>query len=57
MYMSLADDSVLIDDGKKSFWLEKGSGKKCYMLSAMDLKIAWIDTPEYWKWKKDPESK
>ncbi|KAG2264455.1 hypothetical protein Bca52824_071534 [Brassica carinata] len=57
IYMSLADDSVLIDDGKKSIWLEKGSGKKCYMLSAMDLKIAWIDTPEYWKWKKDPESK
>ncbi|CAN7026544.1 unnamed protein product [Brassica rapa subsp. trilocularis] len=57
MYMSLADDSVLMDDGKKSFWLEKASGKKCYMLSAMDLNIAWMDTPEYWKWKKDPESK
>ncbi|WZZ01967.1 hypothetical protein YC2023_074295 [Brassica napus] len=69
IYMSLADDSVLIDDGKKvetfiesdsgkcSFWLEKASGKKCYMLSAMDLKITWSDCPAYWKWKKDPESK
>ncbi|KAJ0240455.1 F-box protein PP2-B1 [Hirschfeldia incana] len=57
MYMSLADDSVLIDDGKKSFWLEKVSGKKCYMLSAMDLKIAWINFFLYWNWNKDPESK
>ncbi|CAF1999678.1 unnamed protein product [Brassica oleracea var. botrytis] len=57
MYMSLADDSVLIDDGKKSFWLEKGSGKKCYMLSAMDLNILWINRPLYWKWNTDPESK
>uniref|UniRef100_M4E7R8 F-box domain-containing protein n=1 Tax=Brassica campestris TaxID=3711 RepID=M4E7R8_BRACM len=57
IYMSLANDSVLIDDGKKSIWLEKGSGKKCYMLSAMDLNIAWIDRPLYWKWNTDPESK
>ncbi|KAF8117525.1 hypothetical protein N665_0009s0049 [Sinapis alba] len=57
MYMSLADDSVLIDDGKKSFWLEKGSGKKCYMLSAMDLMIIWIDTPAYWQWSIVPDPK
>ncbi|CDY17601.1 BnaA06g34200D [Brassica napus] len=57
IYMSLANDSVLIDDGKKSIWLEKGSGNKCYMLSAMDLNIIWIDRPLYWKWNTDPESK
>ncbi|RID60255.1 hypothetical protein BRARA_F03423 [Brassica rapa] len=57
IYMSLANDSVLIDDGKKRIWLEKGSGNKCYMLSAMDLNIIWIDRPLYWKWNTDPESK
>ncbi|CAH8387578.1 unnamed protein product [Eruca vesicaria subsp. sativa] len=54
--MSLADDPVLIEDGKKSFWLEKGSGKMCYMLSAMDLKIVCSDWPDCWQWKKDPDS-
>uniref|UniRef100_A0A1J3I5V7 F-box protein PP2-B1 n=1 Tax=Noccaea caerulescens TaxID=107243 RepID=A0A1J3I5V7_NOCCA len=57
IYLSLADDSVLIDDGKKSFWLEKSSGKKCYMLSAMDLTIVWGDSPAYWQWITVPESK
>ncbi|KAG2264453.1 hypothetical protein Bca52824_071532 [Brassica carinata] len=57
IYLSLADDSVLIDDGKKSFWLEKGSGKRCYMLSAMDLKITWSDCPVYWQWNTVPDSK
>ncbi|CAH8387649.1 unnamed protein product [Eruca vesicaria subsp. sativa] len=57
MYMSLTDDSVLIDDGKKMFWLEKGSGKKCYMLSAMDLNIIWSDCSVYWQWNTVPESK
>ncbi|KAL1222713.1 F-box protein PP2-B1 [Cardamine amara subsp. amara] len=56
-YLSLANDSVLIDDGKKSFWLEKSSGKKCYMLSAMDLTITWGDSPAYWQWINVPESK
>ncbi|CAH2045760.1 unnamed protein product [Thlaspi arvense] len=57
MYLSLADDSVLIDDGKKSFWVEKSSGKKCYMISAMDLTIIWGDSPAYWQWNTVPESK
>ncbi|KAF8117028.1 hypothetical protein N665_0012s0043 [Sinapis alba] len=57
IYLSLADDPVLIDEGKKSFWLEKASGKKCYMLSAMDLKITWSDSPAYWLWVTVPESK
>ncbi|KAL1222719.1 F-box protein PP2-B10 [Cardamine amara subsp. amara] len=56
LYFSLCDDPVLIDDGKKSFWLEKSSGKKCIMLSAMSLSIIWGDTPHYWKWIPSPES-
>ncbi|KAG7558498.1 F-box-like domain superfamily [Arabidopsis thaliana x Arabidopsis arenosa] len=57
IFLSLANDSVLIEDGKKSFWLEKASGKKCFMLSAMDLTIIWGDAPAYWQWITVPESK
>ncbi|CAH8387631.1 unnamed protein product [Eruca vesicaria subsp. sativa] len=57
MYMYIANDSFLFDGGKKRFWLEKGSGKMCCVLSAMDLTIAWSDWPDCWQWKKDPESK
>ncbi|KAM0941901.1 putative phloem protein [Dioscorea sansibarensis] len=49
LYFRLCDP-VLIDDGKMSFFLEKSSGKKCYMLSARQLSIAWGDTPHYWRW-------
>ncbi|XVF30376.1 hypothetical protein REPUB_Repub16aG0052100 [Reevesia pubescens] len=37
--------------------LERGSGKKCYMLSARDLFIVWSKTPEYWSWVSIPESR
>ncbi|THU52025.1 hypothetical protein C4D60_Mb06t37250 [Musa balbisiana] len=43
-------DSLLIDAGKMSFWLERSSGAKCYMLSARSLSITWGDTPQYWRW-------
>ncbi|KAF2288333.1 hypothetical protein GH714_006840 [Hevea brasiliensis] len=49
LFLRLCDNPILIDDGKKSFSLDKLSGKKCYMLSARDLMIAWGDTPRYWK--------
>ncbi|XP_006291389.2 F-box protein PP2-B1 [Capsella rubella] len=57
IFISLAHDSVLSEDGKKSFWLDKTSGKKCYMLAAMDLTIIWGDSPAYWQWITVPESK
>ncbi|KAH7543399.1 hypothetical protein FEM48_Zijuj02G0179900 [Ziziphus jujuba var. spinosa] len=44
LYFSLCDFPLFIDDGKKSFSLEKWSGKKCYMISARDLLIVWGDT-------------
>ena len=39
------------------FWLEKRSGKKCFMLSARDLAIIWGSTPRYWRWFSVPESR
>ncbi|WCJ44647.1 F-box family protein [Euphorbia peplus] len=50
LYLSLCDDPILIEDGKTSFWLDKRSGRKCYMISARGLSIIWGDTPQYWRW-------
>ncbi|XP_024177660.2 putative F-box protein PP2-B12 [Rosa chinensis] len=55
--MALCDNPVLIDEGYTSFSLEKWSGKKCYMIAAKRLRIAWGDTPRYWTWKSVTESR
>ncbi|KAJ6758696.1 hypothetical protein OIU74_025364 [Salix koriyanagi] len=39
VYFSICDNPIIVDNGRKSFSLEKKSGKKCYMLSARDLEI------------------
>ncbi|XP_042032178.1 F-box protein PP2-B10-like, partial [Salvia splendens] len=57
LYLHLCDHPIVIDDGRKSFQLEKLSGKKCYMLSARDLYIVWGDTPQYWRFISLPESR
>ncbi|XP_065857331.1 F-box protein At2g02240-like [Euphorbia lathyris] len=50
LYLSLSDNPIIIDNGKKSFRLDKLSGKKSFMLSARDLMIIWGDTLRYWRW-------
>ncbi|KAM7272735.1 hypothetical protein ACFE04_027398 [Oxalis oulophora] len=50
LFMYFAQNPILIDGGKLSFWLDKSSGKKSFMLSAANLAISWGDTPEYWTW-------
>ncbi|KAL2345639.1 hypothetical protein Fmac_006924 [Flemingia macrophylla] len=40
-----------IDDGNKMFWIEKRSGKICYLMSARELSITWGSSPLYWSWK------
>lgn len=57
LYLYLCDNPILIDGDKKSFSLDKWSGKKCFMLSASDIHIVWGDTPDYWQWISLPESR
>ncbi|XP_062002004.1 putative F-box protein PP2-B12 [Rosa rugosa] len=57
LYMALCDNPVLIDEGNMSFSLDKWSGKKCYMIAAKRLRIAWGDTPNYWTGKSLLESR
>ncbi|GMI96129.1 phloem protein 2-B10 [Hibiscus trionum] len=57
LFFHLSSHPVLIQNGTMSFQLEKGSGKKCYMLGARALSIIWGDTPAYWTWKSQPDSR
>lgn len=57
LYLRLCDHPILVDEGRKSFWLEKRTGKICYMLSPKDLVIVWIETPRYWRWTALPEAR
>ncbi|KAJ6414058.1 hypothetical protein OIU84_006801 [Salix udensis] len=50
-------NSLLIDGGRKSFRIEKSSGKKSFILSARDLQITWSNDPLYWHWASLPESR
>ncbi|XP_044498590.1 putative F-box protein PP2-B12 [Mangifera indica] len=54
LFLSLCDHPILIDGGKKAFYLDKQSGKKCYMISARELMIVGGDTPRYWAWSSLP---
>ncbi|XP_043722219.1 putative F-box protein PP2-B12 isoform X1 [Telopea speciosissima] len=57
LFLYLCDNPLLIDNGSKTFALEKWSGKKCYMIGAKQLFIACVDTPWFWKWSPLPESR
>ncbi|KAI3843111.1 hypothetical protein MKX03_013670 [Papaver bracteatum] len=57
LYHRLSSKPLLIDGGSKSFQLEKSSGKKCIMLGAKKLGIAWGDNPYHWRWRRCPDSR
>ncbi|KAL1549752.1 F-box protein VBF-like [Salvia divinorum] len=50
----LLSRSILVDDGKKAFALERSTGRKSYILSAADLSIFHNSN---WSWKSIPESR
>ncbi|KFK26503.1 hypothetical protein AALP_AA8G257800, partial [Arabis alpina] len=41
-------ECCLTKNGRKSFWLEKASGKKCVMLATGQLWITWGKSNKYW---------
>ncbi|ESQ33082.1 hypothetical protein EUTSA_v10005457mg, partial [Eutrema salsugineum] len=57
LYFALCDNPVLFDHGKKSFWLEKASGKRCIMLSPTQLAITYVYDPRFCQWISTPESR
>nr|XP_048332807.1 F-box protein PP2-B10-like [Ziziphus jujuba var. spinosa] len=51
LFLHLSDNSIIIDSDKNmSFKIDKESGKKCFMIGARTLSIAWGDTLAYWRW-------
>ncbi|KAJ4968863.1 hypothetical protein NE237_015564 [Protea cynaroides] len=57
LYLHLCNNPVLIDNGTKTFALEKCSGKKCYMIGAKALSVVGGDQPEHWCWGPFPDSR
>ncbi|XP_057425691.1 putative F-box protein PP2-B12 [Lotus japonicus] len=57
LYLALSDHPIIIDQGKKSFQLDRKSGKKCYMLAARALYISSGDDERYCHWVTLPESR
>ncbi|XP_026420005.1 putative F-box protein PP2-B12 [Papaver somniferum] len=57
LYYRLCNAPLLIDGGFKSFQLEKSGGKKCIMIGAKELDIAWGDDPNHWYWRFYPGSR
>ncbi|KAG2726591.1 hypothetical protein I3760_01G120300 [Carya illinoinensis] len=45
LYFSLCYNPILIGNRNRSFAIHKWSGKKCYMLGARQIDIAWGDIP------------
>lgn len=56
-YLFLCYHPLVIDRGALSFSLDMPTGKKCFMIAASKLEIAWGDSPLYWSWTSDPESR
>ncbi|XP_050114808.1 F-box protein At2g02240-like [Malus sylvestris] len=57
LYLTLCENPILLDDGKMLFFLDKWSGKKCYMISARDFMIPWGDSPDKWGWHSVADSR
>ncbi|XP_074558532.1 F-box protein PP2-B11-like [Curcuma longa] len=57
LFLRLSARPILIDGGDASFALERSSSKKCLMLSARQLRIAWGDDARYWTFTPTHESR
>nr|XP_011457321.1 PREDICTED: F-box protein PP2-B11-like [Fragaria vesca subsp. vesca] len=55
LYLRLCDNPI--STGNISFSLDKGSGKKCYMISARALQILGSRTTHFWRWISLPDSR
>ncbi|XP_024931088.1 putative F-box protein PP2-B12 [Ziziphus jujuba] len=51
LYFHLSHSPILLDHGKKTFALDKESGKISYMLGPDDLSIDWSCVPDVWDGK------
>ncbi|WMV25997.1 hypothetical protein MTR67_019382 [Solanum verrucosum] len=57
LFLSLCDSPILLDNDRLSFFLDKHSGKKCFMITARKLNIFASDDIRSWRWNTHPNSK
>ncbi|XP_076901801.1 putative F-box protein PP2-B12 [Bidens hawaiensis] len=57
LYHRLSVSYIVLDRGNLGFKLDKESGRKCYMIGARDLSIAFGNDTRYWEWSHVPESR
>lgn len=57
LFFKLSNRPLLIDGGTKTFYIEKYSNKRSYMLSAKKLSITWGTNRFYWCWKPSLDSR
>ncbi|KAL2463327.1 putative F-box protein PP2-B8 [Forsythia ovata] len=57
LYLSLCDSPILLDGGKKSFHIDKTTGKKCYMIGAREFIIVMEGIPLSWDWTSHTDSR
>ncbi|KAF8023705.1 hypothetical protein BT93_F1020 [Corymbia citriodora subsp. variegata] len=46
-------NGVVLQGGKRKYWVDRHLNKNCFMLFARELEINWSCEPQYWKWKID----
>ncbi|KAI6691603.1 hypothetical protein NL676_028431 [Syzygium grande] len=49
-------DGVVLQKGKRKYWVDRDLNKNCFMVFARELEITWGDTPAYWLWTTVKES-
>ncbi|KAL3735212.1 hypothetical protein ACJRO7_024362 [Eucalyptus globulus] len=49
-------NGVVLQGGKRKYWVDRDLNKNCFMLFARELAITWGHDPRYWEWKTVNES-
>ncbi|KAF7847798.1 hypothetical protein BT93_L2566 [Corymbia citriodora subsp. variegata] len=49
-------DGVVLQKGKKKYWVDRSLNKNCFLVFARELAITWGHDSEYWEWKTVKES-
>ncbi|KAI6691598.1 hypothetical protein NL676_028426 [Syzygium grande] len=49
-------DGVVLQKGKRKYWVDRDLNKNCFMVFARELTISWADNNEYWEWNTEKES-
>ncbi|RVW38726.1 F-box protein PP2-B10 [Vitis vinifera] len=57
LYLHFCNGPFLLKDNTKSFWLDKATGKKCYMLGGREVSISLENVTSYWRWMPQPSSR